>query len=477
MPFGGSWGPEPSGSTATATPTGGTPILGTITINSMVHPLFPNMEEWPVRVKARWPGIRTQTRKAVVRIWHSGWGGIFAIWANFDILWWDISSTVLPPELAELIQLWQRAFDHWQAGDYPGARDYLGQLDDAIADLELAGLISTPDADRLRHLSKDISLAIDALPAVAPVPDLVQPQDGDTLRGLVDLIAETVSPNVTGADFQVTFDGDVWHKLGWDGDGTDGWSIPCDTVGWSEGTARLRVIMENSLGELGEHDSLVWIDNTPPLAAILTPVDTQVVCGILPVEVACDPDDDVSCVFEITANGTDWVEIGRDDDATDGLTTLLDTGRMEAAKYDLRATVTDEAGNSAQTPQWRIAVEPSFVAWKHAYGIMDLGPDDDPNLDGVQLGTEYYLDLSPNTHNALADHVTWTPSTGTDMRIEFRPREMMDGVRCKIQTCGDLDSWFDAVVDPVPDPTGLYHTLFNANPKRFVRLNIWEDRP
>lgn len=478
MPFGGSWGPEPSGSTATAVATGGSPLLGTITVNSIVHPMLPTMEEWPLRVRARWPGIRTQTRKAIVRIWHSGWGGIWSVWENYDSLDDDMEESVPDPWYpGNLFPLWDSSFTAWQIGDYATAQNKLGDLQDEIDTLELAGHIDPIDADRISGHIKDISLAIDVLPLPAgPAPDIVSPEEADTVNGLVDIIANTISPGVTTAIFEVTSDGLAYDLVGIDTNGADGWSVPWDTTASPDGTARLRVTMENTSGTTGGHEEVIWIDNTPSFPSLVNPGPGSYVCGVMPIELTDDPEDDLSCVMEISPDGATWYEMGRDEDVGDGFSTALDTGQLESMKYDIRATVTDEAGNSIQTVPELVGVEPSFMAWKHAHGLMDMDADDDPNLDGMPLGLEYYLDLSPNDQNALADHLTWEPVTGTDFRIAFRPREMLDGVRCKIQVCPDLSTWFDSVVDPVPNASGVYQNGFNTFPKLFVRLNVWEDR-
>jgi hypothetical protein len=475
LSFGGSWTSPGSGSSATSA-AGAAPAIGTITINSTVDSQL-SPEEWPLRVRARWPGVRSQTRKAVVRIWHSGWSGAFGIYSHFRIVEKELESVADDGDRAALLDKLGISEFWWKTGDYFVAKL---TLDEVL--LDLANLSPAPPSGLLNSLVSDISTAIDPFGLAYPVPEMASPVDGDTLTGTIQLVAETTSesPAVTTARFYVaTTAGNVWTLVGTDSDGLDGWSTSMDTTAWPDGPVRLRAEMENTLGETGEFDALVWIDNSVAAPTVVEPLAGADVCGIITVEAACVTDESVTGLLEIQGASGDWFEIGSTNDVEDSFATVLDTGRLEAGVHMLRATVTDDVGNS-NSVSWPINVQPSFVAWKYLYGILELDAEEDVNLDGLPLAIEYYLGFSPFETDARTRDFTYT-ATEDPPQFSFKPAEFLDGVRAKVEISGNLSDWIDLVIDPVPDVEGNVIVdvplLPDDPPRSFVRLNVWEERP
>lgn len=473
QPFGGSY--TVAGTTATASAGGVPPALGIINITSLVDPRTPAMEEWPLRVRARWPGVRTQTRKAVVRIWHSGWSSVFAVTSNFKALEAQLLETIPPAEQGPAMAAFAETFDLYRASETFFASLTSLDLDSAIDELLIEAFISPVDAELLKELNADLRVAYTNLGEFfgPPVPILDSPVDADTLSGTANLLASTASPDIESAIFFYSLDGTTWEEIGVDTEGPV-YSTSFNTTGLPDGTVRLRVEMQDLYAASGDFEALVWIDNSAPVPSLAGPVDASIQAGIVPVMVNSDLDDDLTAVMELSPNGTDWHVIGTDADAGDGHDTLLDVGQLPGGPYAVRATVTDAYGNS-NSADWSISVEPSFHAWRNQLGVPTAQAEDDLDFDGLNLGTEYALALSATDLEAQADVILWEPLGGTDFQLRFTPASFVDGLRIFVEESTNASTWTPILSDP--DTSGEVVVPVDTDPMRLVRLRFEEDRP
>ncbi len=485
LDFGTSWPPYPDPQTTTSSPgPGGGPLLGTITAHSAVDGPF-RLEIRNYKATAYWDGWTRSTCKAVVDIWHSDplspWG-VFGIYSHYKILGDDLASTpTQPPEYVNVLLLkWQAAFDSWKFGDYTLARDALGDLRDGIDETHVP-----EPADRARLHGRIDELDERMPPNHAdpqPVPEWAHPECGDTVHGGVTCEAHSLSAGITRADFHAKAQGDeLWRSIGTDWDGMDGWSVPWNTHEYPDGHARLRVTMTNFFGQEGTHEVSVWIDNSAPMPMPELPMPGATVAGIVDVRAAAAPPEDLdeaTCTFSVAVPDGEWMDIGADADPEDGYSTRLDTGQLWPGLWAVRARVVDDRGNTRES-MWPIHVAPSFTAWRKGYGLLleglpGYGAEDDLDQDGIPLGLEYYFGLNPFEPEAIADHVHWEQMAGSDFRLHFQPAPLTDGVRCRVETSTDLDLWDTLMEVPAEGPVDV---IIPTEPRRFIHLNLTEERP
>ena len=470
--FGGSY--SVSGSTATATAGGTLPTLGSVTITSTVDARTPAYEEWPIRVQSNWNGNSSQTAKSVVRIWHEGWSGVWALTEQFGTLEHAIMNTVPSGLQGNVLSFLSGAFSAYKSSATGTAIGDLFAVIFEIEELGINGDISFSDEFLLVDLADAIILEIESIDPVEfgiPVPILGGngPQNGDTLYGTVTLEAETNSLGIVSASFFYSLDGSTWVLIGNDTTPGDGLTAPFDTTGLADGTLRLRVeISDSSIS--GDYEALVWVDNSVPA---LLPVPGSSNVGITHVQIPESAGNIVATLFEISYNGSDWHAVGTDSDTADGQTTVLDTGQLRSGTYSLRATATYAGGNSAQNV-WSFDILPSFHALRNEFGVPSAKTGDDLDKDGLSLAEEYYLGLSPTTPEAPSDYLIWEALGGSNFQYRFTPALLVDGLRAAVEESPDLDSWSDLLLDP--DNSGEVVVPVDTSPRKFVRLNLWEDR-
>lgn len=472
--FGGSY--AVSGTSASATAGGTLPTIGSISITSVEDPRTPAFEEWPIRVRARWNGTRTQTARAVVRIWHSGWSGVWAVTEHFDILEQEILAIVPSGQEGTALGLLASAFNFYRTSNNFDAGQELLLLTSEYSNLESGGHINATEELYLNDLTTTISDEINSLGFFGgvPVPILTSPQNGEVLSGTITLDTDTDSLDIVAATYFYTIDGTNWIQIASVGiNAQNDWSAPFNTTGLPDGPIRLRVEMVDPFTSSGDYEVLAWIDNSAPAPALSTPVAASTNVGIIPIQVNSDTDDDLTTLLELSRNGSDWHAIGTDADPVDGHTTLLDSGQLASGSYTLRATVTDAVGNSSQD-SWSFDVAPSFHAWRNELGVPTALPEDDLDLDGLSLAEEYYLGLSATTPEAPSDHLVWESLGGTNFRYRFTPASQLDGIRAAVESSPDLGTWGDLLLDP--DNSGEVIVPVDTSPRQFVRLNVWEDR-
>ncbi|NDV63554.1 hypothetical protein G0Q06_13905 [Puniceicoccales bacterium CK1056] len=472
--FGGSY--SVSGSTATATSGGTLPTLGSITVSSVVDSSTPAYEEWPIRVRARWDGFHTQTARTLVRIWHDGWSGTWAITTHFEFLLNDISATVPAGQQATALGHLAAAKSAYVNLDLSTSTSKLGDLDTELASLATGGHITSGEETRLRGTTTDLITAINALdPFGFIIPILASPVDGEVLTGTVPIASTTDSPGAFGAVFSYSTDGSTWVEIG-DGVFNGGQYITnFDTTGVPDGMVRLKVLMfDFDIEFSGEYEAIVWVDNSAPTPTLSTPVAGSTHVGIIPVQVDTDTGDDLTTLLELSRNGTDWYAIGTDSNSADGHTTLVDSGQLPAGSYSLRATATDAFGNTAQD-SWSFNVAPSFHAWRIGLGLPTAETDEDLDQDGLSLGEEYYFGLSATTPEVASDYLLWESLGGSNFQFRFTPGLLVDGLRAAVEGSPDLATWGDLLLDP--DNSAEVVVPVDTSPRQFVRLNLWEDRP
>jgi len=364
------WMPPPgpykagSGSTATFGPPGGPidPLTGlpdnpagtinTIKITSKGHRLVPPTESWPLSVKAKWPGVRVQTRKAIVHIAHSGSiFGIFDLRLKFQFLFNMIGNFSLTADMTESLSgIGNESLNAFLASNPGQAIQHLSSLREQIFTLLEQGLVPYEQTAELDQLIMELIEGIETTGPV-PVPQITAPADGDTIRGTVTITEKTLSPNVRYNRFEYTRDGVEWIEIGTDRDGTDGWTAVWDTRNVEDGGYPIRAFMGNADGREGEDLIYVWVNNTGPRPIIESPANGAFLGETLTVKLAEDASLGAmsAACFEISADSLNWFEIGTDLDGQDGWSTEFPTGQLQDGPYVLKATIIDQEGNEGSS--------------------------------------------------------------------------------------------------------------------------------
>jgi len=474
--------PGGSGSQATWTP-GAAPNLGTITITSMVHP-FTSPEEWAFRVRAKWIGIRAQTRKAIVHIWHMWPWGCESIFAQFSVLDSTIASLPLSPgDMGILTTFANAANTAWQSNDLAGMNGQLTWVEEMAAQFYDEEKITYAQYQQVKDLAEGIRESANLLGPV-PVPVWAAPTEGDTVRGVTTLTATTLLPDVVGAAFTaIDASGTYAVYIGEDTDGGDGWSVPWDTTQMPDGTPlpdgiyKVTCTMENSGGLSDGNVIAVWVDNHVPAP---TPLDAPpVAVGLVGLSVtAPDPEEDVaSCAFALRpAGGPEWfalpTDYGGDDDGV--WRSQVDTSQLPEGMYEVLATLSDEAGNTADALWLMQVLPPNYASWKTAYGVTDDNEDND--CDGLAAVFEYYLGTHPGVYNP-PDSVVRYGRQGNVFFLRWQTGPMVNGLTAVLQYSTDLNLWDNMFTDPPGGPPEDFEcdlpTEFEA--RQFLRFNFIRD--
>lgn len=342
----GTFGPELSGSiakmggfTPPTTPPNGT--IDWITIESISHTIVPPIEEWPVKVKARWPGIRVQTKKAVVHIVHSGIGS-FGLMGIYDFFLNTIQNLDLVAELKEyLLSMINGSCNAFQTGN-------INQAVQILETLRLQSLTIGLPPDLAMEITNKIDDTIQALnnTGPVPVPQIINPEEGSKIKDIVTITVVTISPNVTLNKLEYTNNGNIWTEIWMDHNGSDGWSFDWDTKSLEDGIYIIKATMENITGLKGTDLIYIWVDNSSPEPQFISPTEGETINDILNIMITTnDYEDDIRCYFEISLDGNSWFDIGKDFDGENAWTTQLNTAQLKAGNYVIRSTMIDDAGN------------------------------------------------------------------------------------------------------------------------------------
>jgi hypothetical protein len=474
-------GPPPSSNTGSGTSAtwtnGPPPDVATISFNSRVHD-FLSPEEWPIRVRAEWPGLHCHTRKGVVHIFHS-WPfyGVFQIYSNYTILRQLIETLagLNPAQQNELLLPTDAASTAWQLMDLTLMNAHLNAVAAKADEFRDMGLITPAEHDEIQRLVEGIQMGATT---PLPVPVITSPADADAVRGITPVTATTLSPDVVTTRFEYRRKGEPLTLIGVDTDPVGGWSVPWNTATLPDGVYEVHATMKTGSGESGTNQVSVWVDNTVPPPAIVSPTPGSQLVGVRDVTVsAVDPGKDVaSCAFAISRNGVDWFGLptdfgGEDDDLWQ---TRVDTGQLPEGDYQIRATMSDEAGNTASLV-WPVQILPSYAAWKQEYGITDDGEDDD--CDALTAMMEYYFGTSPAAADPPGSAFGITGGPGGAWELWCKRRPWQDGLIAVAEESDDLIDWTELLQDP-PGGSGseLHVPLSPGLPRNFARFRFTESR-
>ena len=475
-----------SGTTATWTPTpGGAPGLGTITVTSVTHDC-PSPEEWAFRMRAKWDGVRAQTRKAIVHIWHTwpGWPmgptGVWGISSHFTILLDTIDRlpTISPDNKTVMLGFANGARTAWRQNDHATMLAQLDSLDDKARECRDEGEITEDEYNDIHETIYGGGCHGDGIRAQAlglgrlPVPDWAAPLNGHTVRGGMALAATTESPDVVRASFSAMAAGGASIAIGDDLDGTDGWSVPWDTSALPDGVYQVSCTMENTVGDMGQNTVAVWVDNSVP--APTPPPLPHRVCGLadIAVTVADENGDVESCAFAITPDGVNWFTLPTDygGDGDETYLTQIESGQLEPGMYQARATTTDAAGNEAIVVWPMEVLFPNYTNWKLAYGVTDDNEDND--CDGIGAIYEYYFGTSPAGYDpsgAMLD----CGIEGDNFVLRCQRNPVQDGLTASIQESTDLEDWTPGLVDPAENSVDrLDLTVTMDTDRKFPRPRV-----
>jgi fibronectin type 3 domain-containing protein len=168
-----------------------------------------------------------------------------------------------------------------------------------------------------------------------------------------------------------------------------------------------------------------------------------------------------------------------------GLTgnTYLDTSVTNGVTYTYTVNATDASGTGpASAPASATPVQ-TFSQWIAAYfpGVTDpniIGPNADPDGDGLTNLEEYFLGTDPAVPDAPGTLLTTATDNSGNLVITFRASKNLTGVTYKIQESTDMLNWTDTGVTPtVQSDQGAYDIMqasapLGSNPRLFLKLSV-----
>jgi len=162
---------------------------------------------------------------------------------------------------------------------------------------------------------------------LAPQPRIFNPDDGVWRCGVVGIgvVEENDADDVLCTVFQFSRDGRRWRWIGIDLDGTaetvgcpvpdtggDGWSALWDTSRVPEGWYYIRATMFDRWGKRGSDQVTVYVDPTPPVPTILTPLFDQEVAGTVTITASTEDEDVSGVIFSLFEVQTSSLLIEKD---------------------------------------------------------------------------------------------------------------------------------------------------------------------
>lgn len=105
------------------------------------------------------------------------------------------------------------------------------------------------------------------------IPVITNPNDGDTVFGMITLEETTTETDVVSNLFEYSSDGVTWNEIGTDTDGSDGWTMEWDTTTVPNGNYYLRYTMTDADGNQGSSQISITVANqgNAPLLEIIKP--------------------------------------------------------------------------------------------------------------------------------------------------------------------------------------------------------------
>ncbi|MBN1484914.1 MAG: PKD domain-containing protein [Chloroflexia bacterium] len=161
----------------------------------------------------------------------------------------------------------------------------------------------------------DLPLVLKGYPP-APRPQIIEPVEGAVIapNGLAILSIQEEPPHqiewlepgltavnmqdggrpIEGVGFAYRLGGGDWVPIGRVEGDLGGWYTPWEVGGLADGAYALRVVMTDTMGQLGRGETPVWVDETPPIPLIITPTANAAVSGMVQVSVVTSATDVVS---------------------------------------------------------------------------------------------------------------------------------------------------------------------------------------
>ena len=173
------------------------------------------------------------------------------------------------------------------------------------------------------------------------------------MRGTVALASSDLTDATSGVD-TVDFErspagGGAWVNVGTDSSAAGGWTVDWVTGGVSDGLYDLRAVATDAAGNAHTTATIanVRVDNTAPSGTLDDPGSpVRGTIALTSSGVADGGSGLASVAFQRSPAGANtWTAIGTDSSSTGGWTVNWVTGGVTDGLYDLRAIVTDVAGN------------------------------------------------------------------------------------------------------------------------------------
>ncbi|HEV3408046.1 MAG TPA: Ig-like domain-containing protein [Gaiellaceae bacterium] len=192
------------------------------------------------------------------------------------------------------------------------------------------------------------AVVVDNFDAV-PTVSVTSPAEGATVSGTV-LVQASASDDVGVTQVAFSVDGEA---IGTDTNGADGWSASWDTRPALDGAHTVTATATDTRGQTRTDSNAVTVDNTPPVAAIRSPLTGATVSGTIPVEATASDNQTVASV-QFFVDGS---SIGTDTSATGGWSVSWNTTTVSDGAHTLTATARDGAGNATTSAPVAVSVD------------------------------------------------------------------------------------------------------------------------
>ena len=203
------------------------------------------------------------------------------------------------------------------------------------------------------HGSAPVSSTVTGVTVDVSAPTGTLDNPGANVRGTVALASSDLTDATSGVD-TVDFErspagGGAWVNVGTDSSAAGGWTVNWVTGGVSDGLYDLRAVATDAAGNAHTTATIanVRVDNTAPSGTLDDPGSpVRGTIALTSSGVADGGSGLASVAFQRSPAGANtWTAIGTDSSSTGGWTVNWATGGVTDGLYDLRAIVTDAAGN------------------------------------------------------------------------------------------------------------------------------------
>ncbi|MEM1086053.1 MAG: hypothetical protein AAGI48_18225, partial [Verrucomicrobiota bacterium] len=311
--------------------------------------------------------------------------------------------------------------------------------------------------------SDSVSIAVNARPVV----DIVTPTDSAVFDE-----GDVIAFEGTATDAE---EGDLTASLIWSSDvtGLIGFAGSFNFSSLPVGTHVITASATDG-GSFEGTDTVTIRINAKPVVAISSPADSSSALQ------------GASVTFTATATDNEDGNIAASLSWTSSLDGPIGTGAtfsttsLTVGEHTVTASVTDsDAASGEDTVTITITAGNTFETWLADNGYTSGGFNTDSDGNGLNDGTEYFFNQSPNDAGDLGN-LPRIVKNGNDLELHFTRLTLIDDASGVLQVSSTLGGWVPAVVDvdyevvsetPVGDETDVVYKLLRPAPA-FWRMSV-----